>query len=62
MHDLILARLIQEDREREIVRDQRARAAREAQSTCVRDGFIPPPPETGRPRRLRSSWGAAERA
>ena len=44
MHDLDLARLIHEDREREIARNLRVHALRNAQ----KDGdsaFVPPPPD-----------------
>ena len=44
MHDLELARLIHADRERELARDRRVHAFREAQK-ATDDTFVPPPPE-----------------
>ncbi len=41
MHDLELARLIHLDREREMARDRRARAAREANSVGAEETFVP---------------------
>jgi hypothetical protein len=55
MHDLILARLIHEEREREIARDLRARAAREALEGCRRDVFVPSARETRRTPGFRPS-------
>jgi len=43
MHDLDLARLIHADREREIARDRRARAARQAQTDDRTETFVPEP-------------------
>ncbi len=53
MLDQMLARLTQEERERDIARTQRNRAIREALESCSRDTFIPPALEAGDPRRLR---------
>ncbi len=53
MLDLTLARLAQEEREREIARSQRIRAIREALEPCARDAFIPSAPDSRDPRRLR---------
>ncbi len=50
MHDLDLARLIHADREREIARDRRARAARQAQADDRTETFVPEP--STRPGRL----------
>lgn len=41
MHDLTLAHLIHQDREREIARDQRAAAVRKALSRESHETFIP---------------------
>ena len=54
MHDLELARLIHEDREREIARNLRVHAFRVAQKD--RDGAFVPAPPTGR-RRSRARFG-----
>ena len=43
MHDLELARLLHADRERELARDLRVRAFKEAQAPCADDPFVPPP-------------------
>jgi hypothetical protein len=43
MHDLELARLIHADREREVARDLRVRAWREAQAANGGEAFVPPP-------------------
>lgn len=56
MRDLILAQLIHEDRQREIARDLRVRAMREAREGCRQDTFVPPaePRRVGRLPRLRT--------
>jgi hypothetical protein len=43
--DLTLARLLHEDREREIAARHRLRAIRAAAESCTRDTFIPAPPK-----------------
>ena len=43
MHDLELARLIHEDREREVAHDLRVRAWRQARDAHGDDAFVPPP-------------------
>ncbi len=42
MHDLTLARLIHEERQREIERNLRSRAAREALRPCAEETYVPP--------------------
>jgi hypothetical protein len=49
MNDLNLARLIHADREREVARNLRVRAWREARDARGHDVFVPPPPDQ-RPR------------
>ena len=50
MHDLELARLLHADRERELARDLRVRAFKEAQLPCADEAFVPPPAD--RPGRI----------
>ena len=50
MYDFDLARLIQADRERDIARDLRAHALREARADQQGETFVPEP--TSRPARL----------
>lgn len=54
MLDLTLARLAQQDREKDIARRHRIRAIREANATCPRDAFVPPPAGWATPPALRS--------
>ena len=50
MYDFDLARLIQADRERDLARDLRAHALRQARADLAGETFVPEP--SGRPGRL----------
>jgi hypothetical protein len=59
MYDLTLARLIHEERQREIARNVRARAARRALEPCETDVYVPPerPTRIAHPLRPASAGG-----
>jgi len=60
MHDLNLARLTHEDRQREIARNLRARAVRRALEPCGTDVYVPPerPTRSTHPLRRASAGGS----